>query len=430
MSAPTLVAASRTQVNYSWSAVSGATSYNIRYAPNSGFTSGVVVVNTPSTSGSSTGLDQNAYYYYQVQAVTASGTGPYSSSSIVPGPGSPSSPAATAASTAQINVSWSAGSGAYAYLVQRATDSGFTTNVVNTNNIAGTSLAVTGLNSSTTYYFRVYSLGGPGTSSSWTAGTNAATYTNWGGYNLIATVGDWNLDGNNDVVGYQSATGATFLHLGGGNATFGPAIYLTNIGTIVRNLIGAPKPPSAVGPSLWWANTNGTAFSLPSNGGTGVTGSPISAGTNWTSYYSVFAAPRFYGTSMSIIIGKTTELYYHTFTNGGGTTFFVQYGSGWEQTFPGDRVFGAGDFTGDGNGDLIGIAPNGYMYLYYGNGTGGTTSNPMIGTGWGNDKVMGGYDYNGDGKADILRYYATNNQLMIYPGTQVANFTGATSIIN
>lgn len=61
---------------------------------------------------------------------------------------------ATSASGTQINLSWTTVPNASGYLLQRATDSGFTANLV-TSTPSGTSTSVTGLTINTLYYFRV-----------------------------------------------------------------------------------------------------------------------------------------------------------------------------------------------------------------------------------------------------------------------------------
>ncbi|AFM43212.1 cell wall-binding protein [Desulfosporosinus acidiphilus SJ4] len=80
ISAPTIVTASpvsSNQINLSWDAVSGATSYYIYGSTSStGAFSHIATVTTNSYSN--TGLWANTTYYYKVQAVNASGTSQYS----------------------------------------------------------------------------------------------------------------------------------------------------------------------------------------------------------------------------------------------------------------------------------------------------------------------------------------------------------------
>lgn len=63
---------------------------------------------------------------------------------------------ATPASTTQINLAWDAVANATSYVIDRATNSGFTTGLVSgIYSGSGTSFNVTGLTAATTYYFRV-----------------------------------------------------------------------------------------------------------------------------------------------------------------------------------------------------------------------------------------------------------------------------------
>lgn len=68
---------------------------------------------------------------------------------------------ATVISATQVNLSWTAVQNATGYQLQRATNTGFTTNLV-TSSPSGTTASATGLTSGTTYYFRVAAVGSTG----------------------------------------------------------------------------------------------------------------------------------------------------------------------------------------------------------------------------------------------------------------------------
>ncbi|PLX27295.1 hypothetical protein C0581_03500 [Candidatus Parcubacteria bacterium] len=68
------------QINVSWDAVSGATSYVLYRDTNSGFTDTTTVTTTASTSYSDTGLVYGTTYYYKVATVNGAGTGTPSAS--------------------------------------------------------------------------------------------------------------------------------------------------------------------------------------------------------------------------------------------------------------------------------------------------------------------------------------------------------------
>jgi hypothetical protein len=75
------------------------------------------------------------------------------------------------AGSSQASVSWTApaddgGTAITSYTLQRATNSGFTTGVVNTTGLTGLSTTVTGLTNGTPYFFRVYAVNAVGTAAS------------------------------------------------------------------------------------------------------------------------------------------------------------------------------------------------------------------------------------------------------------------------
>ena len=71
-------AASSSQINLSWSGVTGATGYQVERAPNSSGTWTVLNSSNAGTTYSSTGLSANTTYYYRVRAYNASGNSAYS----------------------------------------------------------------------------------------------------------------------------------------------------------------------------------------------------------------------------------------------------------------------------------------------------------------------------------------------------------------
>jgi hypothetical protein len=70
----TATAVSSSQINLSWNASSGATSYSVERSSTSGGTYSVVVSGLGSTSYSNTGLSASTAYYYRVKASNSSGT--------------------------------------------------------------------------------------------------------------------------------------------------------------------------------------------------------------------------------------------------------------------------------------------------------------------------------------------------------------------
>jgi fibronectin type 3 domain-containing protein len=165
LSAPTGVsatAASTTQINVSWNAVSGATSYTVQRATVSG--GPYTTVGSPATASfADTGLTAGTTYFYVVQAVNAAGSSASSAQvSAITMPAAPTGVAATAASTSQINMTWNAVTGAASYTVQRATVSGGPYTTVGSPTT--TSFADTGLSAGTTYFYVVTAVNASGSS--------------------------------------------------------------------------------------------------------------------------------------------------------------------------------------------------------------------------------------------------------------------------
>ena len=163
----TATAVSSSQINLSWSASSGATSYNVKRATVSGGPYTTIATGVTATSYSDTGLSASTTYYYVVSAVNSAGESPNSSqasaTTSVAIPPAPTGLTATAVSSNQINLSWSASSGATSYNVKRATVSGGPYTTIATG-VTATSYNNTGLAASTTYYYVVSAVNSSGES--------------------------------------------------------------------------------------------------------------------------------------------------------------------------------------------------------------------------------------------------------------------------
>ncbi|HEU0188763.1 MAG TPA: fibronectin type III domain-containing protein, partial [Gallionella sp.] len=156
------------QVSVTWTAVTGATSYNIYYRA----TAGVTTTNGTKVAGVAsgfpvTGLTNGTTYYFVVTAVNAGGESAASSEvnamPQVPTPGAPTGVGATAGN-AQVKVSWTAVPGAVSYNVYYLTIPGVTAANGTKESLAASGLPITGLANGTTYYFVVTAVNAGGES--------------------------------------------------------------------------------------------------------------------------------------------------------------------------------------------------------------------------------------------------------------------------
>lgn len=199
-----------TTATLNWSAVSGATSYNVRWRPSSGF-SAWTMSSTTATSMAIGGLSTRTSYEFQVQAVCGGTSGDYSGSAYFsttsqagPSCGTPFGLSATSITTTTATLNWLAISGAGSYNVQwRVVGSG----TWSTGSTANTSLAVSGLSAGTNYEFQVQAVcsGTPGsfsTSATFTTNSNQSCGTPTG---LNASA----VTSSAATLGWASVSGAT-----------------------------------------------------------------------------------------------------------------------------------------------------------------------------------------------------------------------------
>jgi fibronectin type 3 domain-containing protein len=179
------------QVNLTWTAVPGATSYNLYYATAAGVTpsTGTKVSGLTGTSYSHTGLANGTTYHYVLTAVGKNSESVASVETVATPVATP--PAAPAGLTAapgngQVALSWGAVTGAQTYNVFYGIAPGVTTSSAShVMNLTGTTYTVTGLSNGTLYFFVVTAANGAGQS----AVSNEASATPTNGITVPLTPG-------------------------------------------------------------------------------------------------------------------------------------------------------------------------------------------------------------------------------------------------
>jgi titin len=186
LAGPTLVSPTNNATNQpvsltlSWGAVTTGASYTLQVSTDSTFSSSLAFNQNGLTTTSQTvsGLANNTAYYWRVCATNTGGTSVWSSYNsftttlIAPTLIAPATGAVSQMTT--LVLSWSAVASATSYALQVSTDPAFATSSYNQCGLTATSQTVTGLASSTTYYWRVNATN-PGGTSTWATKSNFTT---------------------------------------------------------------------------------------------------------------------------------------------------------------------------------------------------------------------------------------------------------------
>lgn len=154
---------SSTGFTANWEASTGATGYTLDVSTDPLFGFFVSIYHDLAvgnvTSAAVTGLNVSATYYYRLRAVDASGSSDYSDTITVDTSAlsKPVVDAATGVTAGGFTTHWEPVAGATGYILDVATDNGFTSLVAGYNALAvsGTSQAVSGLAGGTVYYYRI-----------------------------------------------------------------------------------------------------------------------------------------------------------------------------------------------------------------------------------------------------------------------------------
>ncbi len=166
------------QVTLSWSAVGGATGYNVYRstfnASDLAYFSKITATPVTTSSYLDTGLTNGTTYYYKLSTLDSSGESGVGNSVVavpVAPAAVPTGLSASASSDTQINLSWTAVSGATSYRVEQSPD-GTTWTLVSTP--SDTSASALGLIPFTSYSFRVRASNAQG-DSAWSSSVSATT---------------------------------------------------------------------------------------------------------------------------------------------------------------------------------------------------------------------------------------------------------------
>lgn len=195
--APTNLAATagNAQVALSWTASTGATSYNVyRGTSAGGENATAIATGISSTSYTDSSLTNGTAYYYKVTAVNSYGTSSNSNEANATPISGGSAPAAPTnltanASNAQVALSWTVNTGATSYNVYRGTSAGGESATALATGISSTSYTDTGLTNGTTYYYKAVAVNTTGMSGYSNEASATPTGSSSGNGSLVLAVG-------------------------------------------------------------------------------------------------------------------------------------------------------------------------------------------------------------------------------------------------
>ncbi len=150
----------------------------------------------------------------------------------------------------------------------------------------------------------------------------------------------------------------------------------------------------------------------------------IQVGTSdgWNYFTTILAPGDIDGDGNSDLLGLAADgtLYRYSGDGAGGFAEAAVVGTGWDRYA---RIAAVGDFDGDRRNDIVGRTADGHLWLRSGNGAGGFRAEREIGHGFG-PTLVGIGDLTGDGKADLL-HVRSDGVLYRIAGTGTGGFTGA-----
>ncbi len=205
--------ASSTQNSLTWSAVSGATSYNLYRTTGSnqyGYGGTLYQQGLTGTTYADTGLTGGTQYNYYVAAVNTSGQGTASNTvSLTPGSTALAAPLLSAqAYSSQVSLTWTTITGAASYNLYRSTTAGGEGSTPYLTGLTGTSSSDSSVTSGTTYYYKVVAVGpgGEGAFSNEASGTPGSTA-------LAAPILKGTTSGTQNALTWSAVSGATSYNL-------------------------------------------------------------------------------------------------------------------------------------------------------------------------------------------------------------------------
>jgi hypothetical protein len=209
----------------------------------------------------------------------------------------------------------------------------------------------------------------------------------WGANTKFITLGDFTGDGIADL-GRLNPDGTLDLLRGRGDGTYQPASRIGNGWNTLSMVIGGIDFDGDRKTDLIGRDSAGNLLLYRGDGKGGWAADPVIIGFGWNMMNSIFYAGDFDGDGAGDIIARSADgnLWLYPTTGSGSWKDARQIGYAWTGF---DTIFSPGNFDGTGGPDVLARTPGGQLYLYRGDGRGGWTSGTMIGQGWSGMRQIG-----------------------------------------
>lgn len=240
---------------------------------------------------------------------------------------------------------------------------------------------------------------------------------------------DWNNDGHSDLLARLSSNGNLSLYTGNGSGGWANAngiLQASSFGVLTQ-IVSAGDFNGDGQNDVIAIDSGGDLWLYPGKSSGGF-GSRSEIGTGWSGFRNLTAVRDFNcdGTMDLATIDPTNRLILYPGNGKGGFLAPVQMATGFSAI---NTMVGIGDFNGDGKADLIARDTSGNLFLYPGTGTGSIGTAVKIGTGWSAfSLITSDGDFNGDKQPDVLGVDGTGN-LKLYTGNGTGGWANASGAV-
>ncbi|MGL3149812.1 FG-GAP repeat domain-containing protein [Microbacterium sp. A82] len=209
----------------------------------------------------------------------------------------------------------------------------------------------------------------------------------WKAEDRMFPVGDFNGDGIVDLARVDGSGNFRLLR-GKWGGTFQQSIVIGQGWSSMTIIAAGIDYDGDHHPDVLAKAKNGDLLLYRGNGSGGWIGGSTKIGHDWSKINAGFYAGDFNGDGNGDVIARATDgtLWIYPTNGAGGWGAARQIGHGWSNM---TGIFSPGDFDGDGKVDVLARTKDGLLYLYRGNGSGGWLSSAQIGNGWNGIRSMG-----------------------------------------